>query len=257
MKLKWKFATNATRFTPANKKLSTRQVELKNSTKNIQNSNEEIANAYDHLTPPDYPIAYKARKWFFCGLPFYVNEHVLVPRADTEILVQEVVKHCPENASVLDLCTGSGCIAIALYAKGFTDITASDISEETLKVARLNAKTNKAKIKFIQSNLFENIKTKFDIIASNPPYIKTNEIGIHDKSILHEPRHALDGGVDGLGFYRRIIAEVPKHLDDNGKIFFEIGDKQQAEEVKTLLHENKFCDIQIIKDRVIHARKIN
>lgn len=244
--------------------MSTRQVELKSSTKNIQSSNnDEIANAYDHLTPPYYPIAYKAGKWFFCGLPFYVNEHVLVPRADTEILVEEVLKKAKfQSLNILDLCTGSGCIAVAIakQAKAGTTVYASDVSADALKIAKRNASINKVKIKFFQSDLFDKILVHlFDCIVCNPPYIKTNEIGKYDKSILFEPRIALDGGEDGMEFYRQIIkcAANERRLAPNGYIFFEIGDKVQAEQVKTLLQHNGFCDIQIVKDRVVHARKIN
>jgi len=228
---------------------------LKNSIKNTQKSksNDEIADAFDHFTPKDYPIAYAAREWFFCGLPFYVDKNVLVPRFETETLVGEVTKYNPKN--ILDLCTGSGCIAIALAKSGFSCITASDKSKSALHVAKKNAKTYKAKIKFICSDLFTGVKGKFDIITCNPPYIKTAEIGKYDASILHEPRIALDGGADGLDFYRRIIKDAPNSLAPSGLLFFEVGDKQQSLEVKSLLHGAGFCDITIVEDRVIYARK--
>ena len=252
---------------------------MKNSTKNIKNlnNNEEIANAFDHLTPPNYPIAYKAGKWFFCGLPFFVTEDVLVPRVDTEILIRAVQEYIESQTQsqkfpskiegwmpradgvfeILDLCTGSGCIAVALTSKGFTNVTAVDICEKALAVASKNAETNNVNVNFIQSDLFKNIKTRFDIIVTNPPYIKTNEIGIHDKSILCEPRKALDGGADGLDIYRRIINEAPNYLNAHGQIFLEIGDVRQAEQVKTLLQNGGFHDIQIIKDRVVIARNVS
>jgi len=211
-----------------------------------QSSNDDIANAYDHLTPSNYPIAYKAKKWFFCGLPFFVNENVLVPRFETEALVAHVIASSAKQSSILDLCTGSGCIAVALAKQGF-NVTATDIIN--LKVAKKNARLNKVKIKFIQSDLFTGA---FDIIVCNPPYIKTSDIGKHDKSILHEPRIALDGGTDGLDFYRKIIPQAKCN-----HIFFEVGDKSQAEQVKTLLQDANFCDIQIIGNHVIHARKTN
>ena len=184
-------------------------------------NNDEIANAFDYLTPKDYPIAYTARKWFFCGLQFYVTPDVLVPRVDTEVLVAEAAKCKPKT--VLDLCTGSGCIAIALAKKlPECQITAADISPAALEVARKNASTHKVKIKFVQSDLFENLLPRplrvhpfvpkgnhFDLIVCNPPYIKTAEIGKYDASILHEPRIALDGGTDGLDFYRQIIKDAP------------------------------------------------
>jgi release factor glutamine methyltransferase len=227
---------------------------LKNSTKNTQKSNEQIANDYDHLTPPDYPIAYKARKWFFCGLEFYIDENVLVPRFETETLVYEAAKF--NTKTILDLCTGSGCIAVALAQTGF-DVTATDISAAALNVARKNARAHKVKIKFVQSDLFACVKGKFDIITCNPPYIKTAEIGKRDKSILREPRIALDGGTDGLDFYRRIIKDAPEYLAPNGLIFFEVGDKVQSEKVKTLLQNAGYCDITVIGNYTIHARKVN
>jgi len=210
-----------------------------------RSSNDDIANQYDHLTPPDYPIAYVAGEWFFCGLPFYINKHVLVPRADTEVLVDCVPKG---DVSVLDLCTGSGCIAIALAKRGFDNVTASDICKKALKVAKKNARVNKADVKFVQSDLFENIKGEFDVVVCNPPYIKTAELGKFDKSTLHEPKIALDGGADGLDFYRKIISQAKCK-----QIFFEVGDKSQAQEVENILLAAGFRDTVIIGDRVVYA----
>lgn len=227
---------------------------MKNLTKNTQRNNDDIANNYDRFTPEDYPIAYTARKWFFCGLPFYVDENVLVPRFDTEILVEIASSHAPrKDAPVLDLCTGSGCIAVALAKKGFKNITAADISKAALKVARKNARVHKTEIRFVQSDLFAGVEGKFDIIVCNPPYIKTDEIGKYDASILHEPRIALDGGADGLDFYRRIVKEAP--LNKDGLLFLEVGDKEQAQEVKSLLQDALFSDTIIIDNRVVYARK--
>jgi len=233
------------------------------------NSNDEIANEYDHLTPPNFPIAYVAKKWFFCGLPFYVTSDVLVPRADSEILVEQVIATQSEEkwkqSRVLDLCTGSGCIAVALAKKGFRQIMASDISEKAVKVARKNAKLNDVKVNFIKSDLFKKFPSEtegwhrdsddgvFDIITCNPPYIKTNELGKFDLSILHEPKIALDGGADGLAIFRRIIKYAPNYLAQDGRIFFEVGDKNQAEEVKNLLLVEGFRDIVVMDDRVVYA----
>jgi len=226
--------------------------------------NDEIANAYDHLTPPDYPIAYKAGRWFFCGLPLFVNEHVLIPRMDTELLVEKVIasvaKQSQTDPQILDVGTGSGCIAIAL-AKKMPDakITAVDVSEKALKVARHNAKLNKVNIKFIKTNfIFFRELVAFDVIVSNPPYIKTAEIGKHDKSILHEPKIALDGGKDGLDFYRYLAMEAQVYLKPGGLLALEIG-HDQGESVKTLLQEWDWCDIKVYKDangqdRVVTAK---
>jgi release factor glutamine methyltransferase len=220
----------------------------------MQKNNDEIANAYDHLTPKDFPIAYRANKWFFCGLEFYINKHVLVPRAETEALVKYVIarSEVTKQSSILDLCTGSGCIAIALAKNGFTNITATDISKKALKVAKKNARKHQVEIKFLQSDLFEKARDQFDIMVCNPPYIKTTEIGRYDKSTLHEPKIALDGGIDGLWFYRKIISQAKCN-----QIFFEVGDKTQGNAVKTLLQNAGFCDIQITGNHIIHARKVN
>ena len=196
------------------------------------------------------PLAQRFGGAFFCELPFYVNRHVLIPRFDTELLVEEVIKNSKAGSSVLDLCTGSGCIAVVLAKHDFL-VTASDISRKALRVARRNARLHNASIKFVRSNLFENIKQKFDVIVSNPPYIKTSEIGKHDKSILFEPRIALDGGADGLKFYREIIKNSRGHL------FLEIGHELEND-VKKLLHEGGFRDIKVVKDkqglsRVVHG----
>ena len=207
----------------------------------------------------DKPIAYKFGGAHFCELPFFVNRHVLIPRFDTEILVETAVKHTKVGGRVLDLCTGSGCVAVVLAKHDFR-VTASDASRKALHVAKRNAKLHGVGIEFVRSNLFEKISPFFNAITCNPPYIKTREIGKHDASIFHEPRIALDGGHDGLEFYRKIIARAPKYLADGGKIFLEISHEQSAD-VKTILQHGGFCDIEIVKDqrglsRVIHGRKI-
>jgi len=243
---------------------------------NLYQTNDDIANDYDHLTPPNYPIAYKARKWFFCGLQLFIDESVLVPRFETEELVNVIASIAKQShyagvrrttdPHILDLCTGSGCIAVALAVslrakakQSRPQITASDISADALKVARKNARAHKVKIKFIQSDLFNNssfcnLQSAFDVIVCNPPYIKTAEIGKFDKSILHEPALALDGGADGLEFYRRIIADAPKYIAPGGLLFFEVGDKAQALDVKTLLQTAGFCDITITGNHIVHCK---
>ena len=242
---------------------------LKNSTSVMANkyhnckTNDEIADAVFLLYPdlPDnQPIAYVSNLWYFYGLPFYIDENVLVPRFDTEVLVDtawDALKSMSQ-AKVLDLCTGSGCIAVVLAKRGI-NVTASDISDKALIVARKNAKMHDVNVDFIQSDLFENIDGVFDVIVSNPPYIKTSEIGKDDKSILSEPRIALDGGVDGLDVYRKIANQAQKYLVDGGKLVLEIGCKQ-ANDVKTILQNQGFGDIKIIKDtmgqdRVVICRK--
>jgi release factor glutamine methyltransferase len=205
------------------------------------------------------PLAYRFGGAFFCELPFYVNKHVLIPRFDTEVLVETVIQNCKIKSKILDMCTGSGCIATVLALHDLF-VTASDVSRSALRVARKNAKLHDVKTEFVKSDLFSGLaRRKFDAVVCNPPYVKTGEIGKWDKNILHEPRIAFDGGPDGLDFYRKIIGQVSEYLTNNGQIFFEI-DREQGKAVENLLRERNFCDIKIVKDkqglsRVVHARK--
>lgn len=163
----------------------------------------------------NYPLQYILGKKEFMKMEFIVNENVLIPRADTEILVEEVLNLSNNRKDILDLCTGSGAIAISI-AKNLDkcNIIASDLSTKALEVAKENEKKllEKPKINFIKSNMFENIEQKFDIIVSNPPYIKTDVISNYD--LEYEPKIALDGGKDGLDFYRVIIKEGHKYLNE-------------------------------------------
>jgi len=207
------------------------------------------------------PLQYITHNQYFYGNRFYVNENVLIPRADTEILVEEVLKIANNEENVLDLCTGSGCIGISLKkANEKFNITASDISENALTIAMINSKINNVDINFIKSNLFKNIEQKFNIIVSNPPYIKTKDIEGLKKEVKNEPCMALDGGEDGLNFYKEIISNAKQHLTEKGIIALEIG-YNQAQDVKNILEENNFKDIKIIKDygnndRVVIAKSI-
>ena len=195
------------------------------------------------------PLSYVIGTRDFFGLTFKVDENVLIPEQETELLVEEVIKHS-EGKSVLDMCTGSGCIAIsiALFGKP-SKVAASDISEKALEVARENAKSLKAgEISFIQGDMFENVTDKFDIIVSNPPYIETGEIDELMPEVRdYIPRLALDGDIDGLKFYRIISKEAVKKLNTNGRIFYEIG-YNQSRAVASILLENGFTDVKIMKD---------
>ena len=195
------------------------------------------------------PLSYVIGTRDFFGLTFKVDENVLIPEQETELLVEEVIKHS-EGISVLDMCTGSGCIAIsiALFGKP-SKVAASDISEKALEVARENAKSLKAgEISFIQGDMFENVTDKFDIIVSNPPYIETGEIDELMPEVRdYIPRLALDGDIDGLKFYRIISKEAVKKLNKNGRIFYEIG-YNQSRAVASILLENGFTDVNIMKD---------
>lgn len=201
----------------------------------------EYYSLLDRLTNGE-PLQYIIGNQEFMGLDFYVNQDVLIPQPDTEILVQAVLKYIAhidgkENVrlfenyeksrlhqfKILDLCTGSGAIAISLakYLKEEkVEMIASDISHEALEVARINCQRNKVKVKLIESNLFEKIDTKFDIIVSNPPYIETDVIAELDLDVQNEPHLALDGGKDGLDFYRRIIQDAKKYLTEERNVIF-------------------------------------
>lgn len=186
----------------------------------------------------------------FMGLPFYVNEHVLIPRQDTECLVEEVLK-VSEGKEVLDLCAGSGCIGISLSVLGSCKaVTLSDISKEALAVAKRNVERNGAEATLLHSDLFENIQGVYDIIVSNPPYIPTADIKTLMPEVRDfEPMGALDGKEDGLFFYREIVKNCIPHLREHGSIHFEIG-YDQGEAVKKLLEEAGFSKVEIKKDLV-------
>ena len=205
------------------------------------------------------PLQYITNKQEFMNLEFYVDENVLIPQPDTEILVESVLEICnniKENTKIkiLDLCTGSGAIAIALnYELNKrninTEIIASDISDNALKVAKKNNVKNNTKVKFIHSDLFENIKDNdFDIIVSNPPYIKKDVIPTLSKQVRNEPIIALDGGNDGLDFYKKIIEQARKYIKNEGYLCLEIGYDQKIE-VLTLLNQfEEYRKTKTIKD---------
>ena len=200
------------------------------------------------------PYAYLIGEKEFMKLNFKVNEYTLIPREDTEILVQKAIdiarQNCNDNKKIeiLDMCTGSGCIAISLakYIK-YAYVDAVDVSEKALEIARENAEMNNVKVNFIQSDLFENIEKKYDIIVSNPPYIALDDISNLQNEIKHEPILALNGGYDGLDFYRKISKESKNYLKDNGVLLFEIG-FNQGQDVSSILNYNDYKNIEITKD---------
>lgn len=260
-----------------------------------QSMKEELRMRYEELIQKrgeHIPLQHLTGEQEFMGLPFLVNEHVLIPRQDTEVLVEETLKQIRPGMQVLDLCTGSGCIAISLAKlwpggawKSEPDrcldetwksgagtplaiaVDAADISEEALKVARENADRLEAPVRFIHSDLFEplsdcgNAETFriYDIIVSNPPYIQTAVIEeLSEEVRLHEPFGALDGKEDGLYFYRKIISQGRAYLKKDGWMLFEIG-YDQGEAVRHLMAEAGFEHPQVLKDlagldRVVYGK---
>lgn len=195
------------------------------------------------------PLQHITGEQEFMGYSFLVNPDVLIPRQDTETLTEEALKFTEPGMKVLDLCTGSGCILISLMKKchGLTG-TGCDISEKALKTARENGRRLQVEASWIQSDLFEQISERFDLIVSNPPYIRTGVIEeLQEEVRLHDPWIALDGKKDGLYFYRRIIAESTGYIRDNGALMFEIG-HDQAEDVVRLMEEAGYTQIRVKKD---------
>ncbi|MBO5397736.1 MAG: peptide chain release factor N(5)-glutamine methyltransferase [Clostridia bacterium] len=186
------------------------------------------------------PIQYITNKQEFMGLNFYVNENVLIPQPDTEILVEEVISKMKQNISltILDLCTGSGAIAISI-AKNIDKlmVSASDISDKALEIAKKNAEANNVQVNFILSDMFENINAKYDCIVSNPPYIEDSIIKTLPKEVQNEPYIALAGGEDGLKFYRIIAENAKKFLNDNGFVAVEIGYNQKDKVIQIFENE--------------------
>lgn len=197
------------------------------------------------------PVQYITGHQEFMGLDFKVNEDVLIPRQDTELLVLKVLEVLEKktNARVLDMCTGSGCIAISICKlAGQTMVTAVDVSDGALKVAAENARLNQAEITLVKSDLFDEVEGTFDVIVSNPPYIETSVIYELEPEVREfEPMLALDGMEDGLYFYRRIIENAPSYLKNGGVIAFEIG-YNQGETVPELLHQAGFESVAVYKD---------
>lgn len=230
------------------------------------------------------PIQYVIGKTEFCGIDLAVDERVLIPRPETELLVEKAAALAFSRGGtqeILDLCTGSGNIAIALMARlgsqsalipveGLTKsitncrIVASDISEGALEVARANASRNGAagRIEFVKSDLFTDVKGSFDIIVSNPPYISGPEFGTLQKEVLREPRVALYGGIDGLDFYRNIFSRLHLYLKPDGRIILEIGYGQLDAIMDIIRQGGRFETAEVIKDwrgidRVVVVRWIN
>ncbi|MBR4719373.1 MAG: peptide chain release factor N(5)-glutamine methyltransferase [Lachnospiraceae bacterium] len=214
------------------------------------------------------PLQYITGHQEFMGLDFEVNEHVLIPRQDTECLVEEAMIETGDGMRVLDLCTGSGCILISLMRyKNDIEGIGTDISGEALKTAEHNAAANGVNAKFLQGDLFEALnahpsmkKDRFDIVISNPPYIPSGIIGTLMEEVRdYEPVNALDGGTDGLDFYKRILEGADEYLIPGGCILFEIG-YDQGPAVSGLLRDKGYTDISVVRDlagldRVVKGRR--
>lgn len=203
------------------------------------------------------PLQHITGEQEFMGYPFYVNEHVLIPRQDTETLVEEAIQVMRPKMKILDMCTGSGCIVLSIlkmcrekYYMTELQGIGVDVSEEALKVARENGRRLEVPVTWIQSDLFAKIpeEEKYDVIVSNPPYIETAVIDTLQEEVrLHDPYIALDGKEDGLYFYRRIISEAGKYLKPQGKLMFEIG-CEQAKAVEELMKNAGYEQITVKKD---------
>lgn len=195
------------------------------------------------------PLQYITGETEFMGLTFKVNSNVLIPRQDTETLVEEALKVAKPGMKVLDMCTGSGCIIISILHHGKElEGYASDISRHAINVAKENAKSNQVAVSFETGDLFDHIKGTYDIIVSNPPYIRTEEIAKLMPEVQNfEPYNALDGKEDGLFFYRRIVEQAGDYLNPGGYLLFEIG-HDQGEDVSELMVKAGFKNVRVVKD---------
>ncbi|MCL2382930.1 MAG: peptide chain release factor N(5)-glutamine methyltransferase [Oscillospiraceae bacterium] len=224
-----------------------------------QDEIEKFEEAINRLVKGE-PLQHITGKQEFMGMDFVVNKDVLIPRPDTEILVEEVVEILSsmqngtsiDDLTVLDLCTGSGAIAISIVnSVSNIKVLATDVSEEALKVARINEINNYmdiSRIEFASSDLFEDIFEEFDLIVSNPPYIAKGEIEKLDVEVKREPMLALEAGVDGLDFYRKIISEAYAYLRPNGYLCLEIGYNQRDDVIRVINESEKYTDIYSKKD---------
>lgn len=214
------------------------------------------------------PLQHITGEQEFMGFSFQVDEHVLIPRQDTETLVEEALEVLKPKMKILDLCTGSGCILLSLLKlgekRGIAGLkgTGTDISREALKVAEENGRRLEIpedRVAWVRGDLFENLEGPFDLLVSNPPYIPSGELsGLQEEVRLHDPALALDGHEDGLYFYRRIAAEAGKYLRDGAYLMLEIG-WDQGEAVSTLLEVAGYREVKVKKDlsgndRVVRGR---
>lgn len=203
------------------------------------------------------PLQYITGEQEFMGLTFKVNSNVLVPRQDTETLVEEAIKVIKPGMKILDMCTGSGCVLISIMKNVLNlEGVGVDISKQALVVAKENAKLNQVSATFERSDLFESVTERFDVIVSNPPYIKTEEITkLMPEVSQFEPVGALDGMEDGLYFYRNLVKESKNYLNPGGVILFEIG-YDQGEDVSNMLIYAGYKNVRVIKDLAHNDRVV-
>ena len=209
---------------------------------------EKLISSFNRLKSGE-PVQYIINQKEFMGMKFYVDKNVLIPRADTEVLVERVLENEKEGVNILDMCSGSGCIGISI--KNYNEkhkVVCADYSKEAIKIGQRNAKANEVDVKFVESDLFTNIEEKFDAIVSNPPYIKYEEyVELDDIVLKNEPKLALYADDNGLYFYKKISKEAKQYLNEGGRLYFEIG-YNQAEEVKNIMQNNSFYNIIVEKD---------
>ena len=221
----------------------------------LSKEEEERYLSYIEKRKKRIPVQHLTGVQEFMGLEFIVNEHVLIPRQDTEVLVETVWEDLEPGMRVLDMCTGSGCILISLMKRMQTVLgedgiagVGADLSREALQVAEENASKQKVGAVFVESDLFDKVEDTYDIIVSNPPYIRTSVIKeLQEEVKLHDPYAALDGKEDGLFFYREIIKKSKEYLKKGGRLYFEIG-YDQGEDVKKLMEEAGFSEVTVKKD---------
>ena len=226
----------------------------------INGNDEKIILEYKRLYDEDIPIEYILGFKYFYNRKFYTDPDVLIPRFDTEILVDEIIKTNRKFDNILEIGIGSGIISITLNLELDSKVLGVDINKKAIELSKKNAESlNATDVEFIYSDLYENVNSKYDLIVSNPPYIDKKDFDSLETKILKEPRSALFGGHDGLYFYRKIINKAGDYLNEDGMLAFEIG-YNQRESIFEILDENGFENHYCIKDfngfnRVIIARR--
>lgn len=237
-----------------------RNILLAHGDREVTKQQEECYVNYIEQRSRHIPLQHITGYQEFMGLRFQVSAAVLIPRQDTETLVEEVMRYLHDGMRILDMCTGSGCILLSLlrYSNDCAG-TGCDLSEKALAIARENALHLGLEAEFIQSDLFEKVEGKYEIIVSNPPYIRSGDIpNLMEEVREHDPLIALDGGEDGLHFYREIIARAGDYLYSGGMLFFEIG-CDQGQAVSELMKETGYQEVTVCKDlagldRVVYGR---